>query len=87
MWAEEQGSAGQDMNGGFHVNGNGNGNGMVGVNGTGGFHPEDEDSEDDVIFEPMRAAGGAQGSGELSMLLSGLALSGQAHASNTVNGH
>ncbi|KAG9126626.1 hypothetical protein FRC07_002709 [Ceratobasidium sp. 392] len=73
MWAEEQEGAGQDLNGGFHVNENGNG--IAGVNGNGGFHPEDEDSEDDVIFEPMRAAGGAQGSGKLIMLLSGLALS------------
>ena len=46
---------------------------------------EDEDSEDDVIFEPMRGAPGAGAAigpsqGGLSMLLSGLALNGHAQA-------
>ncbi|KAB5591541.1 hypothetical protein CTheo_5007 [Ceratobasidium theobromae] len=44
---------------------------------------EEEDSEDDVIFEPMRSVpGGAveRSPGGLSMLLSGLALSGHAQA-------
>ncbi|KAG8723234.1 hypothetical protein FRC09_004169 [Ceratobasidium sp. 395] len=86
MWAEEQ-EAMKDFNGGLHVNGNRNGNGASVTNGT-GFHPEDEDSEDDVIFEPMRAAGSAQGSGDLSILLSGLALNGHAHAIHAgENGH
>ncbi|KAF8674690.1 Zinc finger CCCH protein [Rhizoctonia solani] len=43
---------------------------------------EDEDSDDDVIFEPMRSTGGveARSPGGLSMLLSGLALNGHAQA-------
>ncbi|KAF8594614.1 hypothetical protein BDV93DRAFT_160505 [Ceratobasidium sp. AG-I] len=45
---------------GAHLNGNGNGFGFAG-------HVEDEDSEDDVIFEPMRSAS-AQSPGGLSMV-------------------
>ncbi|CAE6531804.1 unnamed protein product [Rhizoctonia solani] len=43
---------------------------------------DEEDSDDDVIFEPMRSAGGveARSPGGLSMLLSGLALNGHAQA-------
>ncbi|KAJ1303709.1 hypothetical protein OPQ81_008134 [Rhizoctonia solani] len=43
---------------------------------------EEEDSDDDVIFEPMRSTGGveARSPGGLSMLLSGLALNGHAAA-------
>lgn len=45
---------------GAHLNGNGFGFGFAG-------HMEDEDSEDDVIFEPMRSAS-AQSPGGLSMV-------------------
>jgi hypothetical protein len=80
----------KQINGSGHINGNGmsNGNGHA-------VHIEDEDSEDDVIFEPMRSAS-AQSPGGLSMvrclfhlicrllifsqLLSGLALSGHSQA-------
>ncbi|CAE6509100.1 unnamed protein product [Rhizoctonia solani] len=68
-------------------------NGLFGGNGLYGFHGytyqrpeekvvEDEDSDDDVIFEPMRSTGGveARAPGGLSMLLSGLALNGHAQA-------
>ncbi|QRV95260.1 hypothetical protein RhiJN_23278 [Ceratobasidium sp. AG-Ba] len=73
LWAEEPEQ--------LHMNGNG----LINTNGN-GMHIEDEDSEDDVIFEPMRSAG-AQSSGGLDMLLSGLALSGQAQAVHNQNGH
>ncbi|KAG8735494.1 hypothetical protein FRC10_010456 [Ceratobasidium sp. 414] len=72
MWLEGEEGAGNEVNG-AHLNGNG-----FGMNGN-GVHVEDEDSEDDVIFEPMRSAGSAQNPGELTMLISGLALSGQSH--------
>ncbi|CUA68675.1 hypothetical protein RSOLAG22IIIB_08045 [Rhizoctonia solani] len=65
----------------------GNGNGLYGFHGYRYQPPEDkvveeEDSDDDVIFEPMRSTGGveARAPGGLSMLLSGLALNGHAQA-------
>ncbi|KAG9091684.1 hypothetical protein FS749_016354, partial [Ceratobasidium sp. UAMH 11750] len=73
LWVEGEEVVGKEVNG-THVNGNG-----VGANGN-GIHVEDEDSEDDVIFEPMRSAGSTSSPGGPSMLLSGLALSGQSHA-------
>jgi hypothetical protein len=60
-WGEENVVVNK-INGGGHINGNGMSNG----NGN-GVHIEDDDSEDDVIFEPMRSAS-AQSPGGLSMV-------------------
>ncbi|KAG8701082.1 hypothetical protein FRC08_004291 [Ceratobasidium sp. 394] len=77
LWVGGEEAAGKEVNG-THGNDNGIGIG-IGANGN-GAHVEDEDSEDDIIFEPMTSAGSASSPGGHSMLLSGLALSGQSHA-------